>query len=145
MFSASTSSFVWKPSTVLVQQGCDKDGKFSFIIHGWQGSKAGWMLQLVQKLQKYRTGCIINIDWGTFADITNYDKIVRVHFPRVSAVLTKRLKQLEAEGVSPDDIYMYGHSLGARLVIDAGLKFGERKIGLIDGDLNLFIRMNFFF
>lgn len=136
MISTTTSSFLWKPSTALVPQGCDKDGKFSFILHGWQGSKAEWMFQLVQKLQKYRGGCICVVSWGAFADIANYEKIVRVHFPRVSAVLTNRLKQLEEEGVSADNIYMYGHSLGARVVIDAGLRFGERKIGLIDGKLN---------
>lgn len=41
---------------------------------------------------------------------------------------------MEAEGIDPANIYMYGHSLGARMVIDAGIKFGFNRIGLIDGE-----------
>lgn len=42
---------------------------------------------------------------------------------------------LEAEGVSADDIFMYGHSLGARLVIDAAIPFG---VAQIDGEKSQF-------
>jgi dienelactone hydrolase len=58
------------------------------------------------------------------------------HWPKVSALLTRKLKQMEAEGIDPAKIYMYGHSLGARMVIDAGIKFGPNRIGMIDGDGN---------
>lgn len=40
---------------------------------------------------------------------------------------------MEAEGIDPANIFMYGHSLGARMVVDAALKFGPGKIGMIDG------------
>lgn len=75
------------------------------------------------------------VNWGAFSDILNYVEIVEIHWPKVSALITKKLKQLQSEGVSPDNIYMYGHSLGARLVIDAGINFGKRKIGFVDGKL----------
>jgi uncharacterized membrane protein len=41
---------------------------------------------------------------------------------------------MEAEGIDPAKIFMYGHSLGARMVIDAAIKFGTQKIGMIDGE-----------
>jgi hypothetical protein len=56
------------------------------------------------------------------------------HWPKVSALLVRKLKQMEAEGIDPAKIFLYGHSLGARMVIDAGIKFGPNRIGMIDGD-----------
>lgn len=39
---------------------------------------------------------------------------------------------MAAEGILPENIHMYGHSLGARLVLDAGMRFGKKRIGSID-------------
>lgn len=133
--SSSLTPFVWKSMAPLVPQGCDKDGKFAFMVHGFQGSKSAWQSRLVEKLRTYRGGCIIRVDWGAFSDILNYIEIVQIHWPKISALITKSLKQLQSEGVLPENIYMYGHSLGARLVIDAAINFGKRKIGLVDGKL----------
>lgn len=72
------------------------------------------------------------MNWGNYSDNIDYVEVVLVHWEEVSKVLTKRLTNLEAEEVSPDNIYMYGHSLGGRLVVDAGLNFGEGKIFQID-------------
>lgn len=140
---------MWQPSTPLIPQGCNATGNFAFISHGYQGSNSTWIAQLVEKLLKYRGGCVISINWGRFSDIADYSKIVRDYFYKASAVVVKKLRQLESEGVSPDNIYMYGHSLGARMVIEAGLRFGERRIGLIDGEckfsaLNDFTQNEFF-
>jgi hypothetical protein len=59
--------------------------------------------------------------------------VIWIDWPQISKLLKRKLDQMVAEGVSPDNIYMYGHSLGARLVVDAGFKFGENRIGMIDG------------
>ncbi|CAO1409946.1 unnamed protein product [Diamesa hyperborea] len=40
--------------------------------------------------------------------------------------------QLNESGVKDDDLFMYGSSIGARLVIDAGVKFGVNRINQID-------------
>lgn len=127
---------MWQNGTNLTSQGCDVNGKFAFITHGWRGSDSDWIQELVDKLQKYRGGCVISMNWGNYSDKINYEEVVLVHWERVSEVLTRRLFKLESERVSPNDIYMYGHSLGGRLVIDAGLKFGEGKIFQIDGEKN---------
>lgn len=57
----------------------------------------------------------------------------------MSALLVRKLNNMVTEGVDPAKIFMYGHSLGARMVIDAGLKFGENRIGMIDCELNAFL------
>ena len=44
-----------------------------------------------------------------------------------------KLRQLNELGVSDDDLFMYGFSFGARLVIDAGVNFGANRIKQIDG------------
>jgi predicted alpha/beta-fold hydrolase len=128
-----SSSFEWKPSMKLTVDGCLKTDKFAILTHGWRGSTSSWIIELVKKLLKYRGGCVITMNWGVYSDNINYEKVVIFDWPDVSAVLLKRLKQLEAEGVSPDDIFMFGHSLGARLVIDAGINFGKGRIAQIDG------------
>lgn len=87
----------------------------------------------MDKLLKYRGGCVLSLDWGNYSDVPDILDTVYVHWEKVSEALTRRLFKLESEGVSPDNMYMYGHSLGARLVVDVGLKFGEGKIFQIDG------------
>lgn len=76
---------------------------------------------------------MIFLDWGDYSDDFNYDLVALVYWRRIAEVLTGRLKVLESEGVTGDNIYMYGHSLGARISIEAGLKFGTNKISQIDG------------
>lgn len=110
-------------------------GKFAFVTHGWEGSKGAWVSKLIEKLLKHRGGCVIFLNWGKYSDDFNYELVVLVYWRRITEVLTGRLKDLEDEGVSADNIYMYGHSLGARMSIEAGLKFGKNKIAQIDGKL----------
>lgn len=116
---------------------CDVTGKFAFVVHGWQDSNNDWSERLIEKLLKYRGGCVVYVNWGKYSDDFSYDLITSGYWPKVSNELTNRLLQLESEGVSPDEIFLYGHSLGGRMVIDAGLKFGEGKIGQIDSKLEI--------
>jgi hypothetical protein len=117
----------------LTSKGCETDGPFAFIVHGWLGSKQAWQQALVKKLLKYRGGCVIVFNWGKYSDNFNYELVVNLHWKKVSTVLTRKLKNLESEGVSPDNMFLYGHSLGGRMVIDAGIDFGKGKIAQIDG------------
>lgn len=112
---------------------CTYDDKFAFIVHGWQGASQTWPKELLKKLQKYRGGCVIIVGWAKFSEEINYGKVVSEYFSGVSAIITSKLQHLKNKGVNPDDIYMYGHSIGGRLVLDAGIKFGTGRIGQIDG------------
>lgn len=71
------------------------------------------------------------MNWGNFSDDWNYD-IISLTWQKVAGVLTNRLKQLESEGVSGDNMFLYGHSMGGRIAIHSGLKFGKSKIANID-------------
>lgn len=86
---------------------------------------------------------MIFLNWGIISDDINYDLIVLFEWQKVSEVLLGRLQQLAREGVSTENIFMYGHSLGGRLVIDAGIKFGRRRIRQIDGNDNKSFNYNF--
>ena len=55
-------------------------------------------------------------------------------FTLLSGVLVEKLYQLEAEGFNPDNLFMYGFSFGAQLVINAGNLYGDSRIAEIDGN-----------
>lgn len=72
------------------------------------------------------------VDYSYYAMIPFY-RVFYNHFSNISNVILNKLKQLEVEGFSPDNIYMFGYSFGARLVIDAAAEFGHQRIKQIDG------------
>ena len=74
------------------------------------------------------------MDYFQFSNVQNYFVLV-YDFPNISAVLLKKIRQLEDSGVNDDDLFMYGFSFGARLVIDAGVNFGINRIKQIDGNI----------
>ena len=72
------------------------------------------------------------MDYSFYAKIPFYRTVIN-HFPYISKVLLYKLKQLEEDGFNPDNMYMFGYSFGARLVIDAAAEFGHQRIKQIDG------------
>ena len=123
---------------------CNMTEKFAFVLHGWNGGYGTWMEVIKDKLLKYRGGCIILMDYKFYSNVPTA-QILQTYYPlvanvsRISSVLTKKLRNLEVEGFNPDNVYMYGHSFGARLVIDAAVNFGKQRIGEIDGKIIRFI------
>jgi alpha-beta hydrolase superfamily lysophospholipase len=92
------------------------------------------MARLSQKLQQYRGGCIILMDWTRFSNNPNYPSVIANDYKKISNAVARRLKSLQADGVSPNNIFLYGHSMGARIFIDAAITFGPGQIGEIDGE-----------
>lgn len=90
------------------------------------------MKQLVGNLTEARGGCIIFIDYSYYGNNLNYFQFLS-HFSGISRVVTRKLEELENEGFQPDDWFMFGHSAGGRLVIDAAANFGYQKVKEIDG------------
>lgn len=79
------------------------------------------------------------MNWGIYSDSLDYNKVINTDWSQVSAVLLKRLQGLIKEGVSPDNMVLYGHSLGARLVQDVGMNLGNQLISQIYGIFKPFI------
>lgn len=126
-------SFVSTFNESLVDRGCDVAGNFSFVVHGWVGSRASWILDLIDNLKTFRGGCIIFMNYSYYSDRPNYFESIS-HFRPVSNVLLKKLKQLRNEGISGDSIFMFGFSFGGRIAIEAAVKFGKQEIFQIDSE-----------
>lgn len=60
--------------------------------------------------------------------IFDYITLVFINFPGISAVLLKKIKEIGRY----DQLYLFGFSVGARLVQDAGLKLGNQLIDRMD-------------
>lgn len=132
IFTCFRESSVLVNGSSLSSYGCDVDGQFSIILHGWKDS-ALWLAPLVTKLLEYRGGCIIFMNYSAIIDGSNYLHALS-NWRNLSVDLTQKLREMENEGINPEKIFMYGYSIGGRLVIDAALNFGPDKIGLIDGE-----------
>lgn len=126
---------LWHENQNLTSLNCSKDENLSFIVHGFRSSKGEWQLRLKDQFVKYRGGCVIIFNWGTLSDHMNYYKVVKRNWPIAVAVLLSRLRDVTSQGFLEDNILLYGHSLGARMVVETGLQFGEGKISQIDGSI----------
>jgi hypothetical protein len=109
----------------LVDQGCDPNGKFAMVIHGWQESiNTWWVMDLVSNLMNYRGGCIVFMDYSNYS-FGDYGVLV-TQFDKISAVASMKVKQIE----NYDRMYCFGFSYGSRLCIDVGFNLGDQSNGL---------------
>lgn len=115
----------------LAQQGCDKNGNFSFLTHGWMGSKTSWIPDLIGNLSVYRQGCVMFMNYSYFSDRPNYFEVI-THFKNISNLVTRKLRAARDEGFSSDNMFLFGFSLGGRIVIEAALNYGPKRIAQID-------------
>lgn len=122
----------WETGTNLSAYGCIASGKFAIIVHGWNDSLL-WLKSMVEKLLNYRGGCVIFVNYLAYVYNADYLKTL-LNWQGVSTVITNKLRDMEREGVLPENIFIYGFSLGSRIAIDAAINFGKQKIGLIDGN-----------
>lgn len=118
----------------LTQLGCNATEKYAVVVHGWLESIASeWAPVLIENLQRYRGGCIIFMDYSNHSIVQDYFVLVN-KFNQLSQVLVEKLYQLESQGFDPDNLFMYGFSFGAQLVINAGNLYGDSRIAEIDGN-----------
>lgn len=115
----------------LSEQGCNPSANFSFVTHGWLGSNSPWILELISNLGYHRGGCVIFMNYSYFGDRENYIEVISFFEP-ISNLMTRKLQQISDEGADSDKIFMFGFSLGGRIVIEAALNFGGGLIGQID-------------
>ncbi|CRL05724.1 CLUMA_CG018754, isoform A, partial [Clunio marinus] len=117
----------------LIQSGCNSSEKYAIVVHGWLESiDTDWVHVLIDNLQRFRGGCIIFMDYSNHSIAQDYFDLVRKFNP-LTQVLLDKLNHLETQGFNPDNLFMYGFSFGAQLVINAGVQYGFNKIAEIDG------------
>ena len=122
-------------NTSLKSQGCDPAGKFAIITHGYLESIASkWVNELVTNLTAVRSGCVVFMDYSYYG---SKDFIsLRNVFQNISAVLLKKLIQMEGEGFLGENGYGFGFSFGSRLLIEACSVFGYQKMKNLDREFN---------
>lgn len=114
--------------------GCNPNGSFAIIVHGWLESWATeWVQDLVSNLTVYRGGCIIVMDYSNYSSNQNYF-ILLPQFENISDVLLRFLQKLDGENFDfEENGYMFGFSFGAHLAITTATKFGAKRFKEIDG------------
>lgn len=126
---------LWDENQNLTSLNCSADGNLAFIVHGFRASKGEWQWKLKDQFLKHRGGCVIIYNWGKLSDLSNYYKVAKRTWPVAVAIMLGRVENITStEGFSPDKILLYGHSLGARMVVEVGMQFGTGKISQIDGE-----------
>lgn len=107
--------------------------KVAIVVHGWrEGCDAEWVKLLVRNLQDFRGGNIICMDYSYFSVDESYFMLVR-HFDPITEVLKAKLLDLEHAGYNPENMFLFGFSFGGQLVVEAGKRFGPKRIKEIDG------------
>lgn len=71
------------------------------------------------------------MNYHNFSKTGNYFQLVR-WFDGIAQVLTDKLNQFTEQEFGPDNMFMFGFSFGAQLVLEAGRRFGPQLIGRID-------------
>ncbi|KAG5674186.1 hypothetical protein PVAND_004169 [Polypedilum vanderplanki] len=110
----------------LTDLGCHAKEKVAIIVHGWiESIDTPWVPELIANLREFRGGCII------FMMVNDYFILVQKFNP-ISIILLKKLRQLEEQGFDENEMFLFGFSFGAQLVIQAGMLFGNNRIAEID-------------
>ena len=115
--------------------GCSPFEKWAIVVHGWTETvRSYWVTDLMENLQKYRGGCTVFMDYSYFSSTLHRDDYFKLQrkYPQIADMLLQKLKMMEEEGFDPKKGFMFGFSLGARIVIEAARNFGEKKIKEID-------------
>ncbi|XP_055627225.1 uncharacterized protein LOC129769160 [Toxorhynchites rutilus septentrionalis] len=117
---------------LLSGTNCSTTEKFSIIAHGWHENcyETFWIGDLEENLRVHRGGCVICMDYSTFSS-GGYPYLFK-RFNNLSGVLLKFLRSLQYEGMQFENLYMFGFSFGAQLVLDAGNQIGFNVIEEID-------------
>lgn len=117
----------------LSARGCNPNGDFAIIVHGWLESyNTEWVQDLISNLTVFRGGCIILYDYSNYSVNSNYFLLVP-QFENISSMLLRFMQQLDGEGFDFGRGYMFGFSFGAHLAITTATNFGERRFKEIDG------------
>ncbi|XP_030384015.1 uncharacterized protein LOC115631395 [Scaptodrosophila lebanonensis] len=104
---------------ILQNSGCSPDDKFAIILHGWiQSCADSWALALIDRLNFYRGGCVVCIDYSIFAS-SSYLQLL-ANFDNILNAMVSIIHSLIASGFDPNRGYMFGFSFGGQLASAVG-------------------------
>lgn len=123
----------------LVHECSPKSTLLSIVIHGWRESydNTEWVPDLISNITEVRSGCVLFMDYSKYS-VGDYGLLVS-YFPSITEVLVNQLNLLEGYGYNGEKMYMFGFSYGAHLALEAGFRYGSRKISRIDSKAKISI------
>lgn len=133
---------VYRESSILDSENFsssirDHPERFAIIVHGWREScKIKWAKMLIENLNIFRGGLILCMDYSYFASEESYFRLVN-HFDGITTALKIKLTDLESAGYDANNGYLFGFSFGGQVVVEAGRRFGFRKLKEIDSEFIL--------
>lgn len=112
----------------LQSHGCDVDGNYAVVVHGWKESVAtSWVKDTIDNLMYHRGGCIVFMDYSNYSLVTEYRRL-RPHFNGIAKLLLRKVKQIG----NYERLFMFGFSFGSRLCFEVGAQLGHQVIDRID-------------
>lgn len=72
------------------------------------------------------------MDYSVYSTQPDY-KVLVSQFDGLAQVLTNKLKEFKLFGIHPKRMFLFGFSFGGQLSLEAGRRFGPRRIQRIDG------------
>ncbi|XP_065084036.1 pancreatic lipase-related protein 2-like [Ochlerotatus camptorhynchus] len=103
------------------------------IVHGWKEScQTEWVVDMLSNFTVLRGGCIICMDYSKYSMTEDYFGALVPKFELVVDALLGKLKEVENRGFDPANAHLFGFSFGAQASIEAGRRFGFRKIDRLD-------------
>lgn len=126
--------YLTENDSTFAKNGSKPNEPFAIVIHGWRdGPTKDWVLDMLSNLTVHRKGCIMFMSYGNDSQSSNYFRDLYPNFDLLASSLTRHLRRLEVVGFDPDAGYLFGFSFGANLALEAGRRFGLKRIGRIDG------------
>lgn len=83
-------------------------------------------------LHEYRGGCVICMDYTSYSLTDNYKCLFNA-FKAIRYTLYQFFLLLEKDGVQFERLYVFGHSFGSQVALQASQMLGYKRIGAIDG------------
>ncbi|XP_058826876.1 pancreatic lipase-related protein 2-like [Topomyia yanbarensis] len=135
-FSAvSSGKFEDKPSDSIFFEdyNCESGERYAIIVHGWNETcSTDWIVDMLSNLTAHRGGCLICMDYSIFSVTDDYFTGLVPHFNLIVENLVQKLHVLDSKGFHPRNGFLFGFSFGAQAAMEAGRRFGAKRLERID-------------
>uniref|UniRef100_A0A336MCU2 CSON015091 protein n=1 Tax=Culicoides sonorensis TaxID=179676 RepID=A0A336MCU2_CULSO len=110
----------------------NNSSQYSIVIPGWrEHCSTSYVRKAIKNLHKFRGGCVICMDYTNYSFTQNY-KCLYNAFKEIRYSLYLFYLMLEKGGVQFKDLYVFGHSFGSQIALQASTMIGNKRIGAID-------------
>ncbi|XP_063708675.1 uncharacterized protein LOC134837237 [Culicoides brevitarsis] len=110
---------------------CDTQGNYTFIVPQWLGGdKIIWKDRLISTFMNATNNCVVFVDYSYYTQ-KSFNELLALK-GNLTTFIARKLRYFEELGFNPDNGILFGFDIGAHFVLEAGIKYGVKKIGRID-------------